>query len=223
MTFETNDNCSIPFEIAQLFDSSQNEKNTIHTSLLKCDEGCEWQIMCTTAHKWKGIREQNINSVHQKIFPADLQTWMSLDDTQQYKLCFDAVGWQAGLPGPALANRRPCSNFPSTFPPSCPSSPFPFLSPPFPFPPPRRKVAGINQLGVWHRGALRQNFWVGQIPPSTSSSLPFTSSSLSLSLSLLSLLFEVDPSDTARDLGSAVNSSSGVWGGAPAESELVAF
>jgi len=40
--------------------------------------------------------------------------------------------------GPALSNRRSCSNFPFTFPPSCescPSSPFPFLSPPLiPFP-----------------------------------------------------------------------------------------
>jgi len=62
---------------------------------------------------------------------------------------------------------------------------------------------------------------VGQVPPSTSFPYPFTF--YSLSPSPLSPLFEVDPSNTARGLGSAVGSSSGVWGGAPAESEFGAF
>jgi len=79
----------------------------------------------------------------------------------------------------------------------------------------------LYQLGVWHRRRYAKNFWLGKIPPSTSSSLPFTFSSLFLST--LSILFEVDSSNTAKDLGSDVSSSSGVWGGAPAESEFGAF
>jgi len=45
----------------------------------------------------------------------------------------------------------------------------------------------------------------------------------SYSLPLPSTPLEVGPLNTARSLGNAVNSPSGVWGGAPAENKFGAF
>ena len=67
-----------------------------------------------------------------------------------------------GLSGPALANRRPCSNFPS-FPFSCflPLFSLSVLLPSLPFPSPN------YHLAVWRKGRHAKIFVRGPNPPST--------------------------------------------------------
>jgi len=117
--------------------------------------------------------------------------------------------------GPALANRRPCSNF---------------LPPPFllllfslsvPLPPllfaPRTP---LNQLRVWHRWRHTKIF-----SPRLPFHHPYLFFPFPLSPISLFLRLEVDPQIDLQ-LGvsrSAVSSSSGVWDGALAESESGEF
>ena len=83
--------------------------------------------------------------------------------------------------------------------------------------PPRKPASGLA-WGVTPK-------FLGEPNPSlhlVSPFVPFTFSFPFFPLPLF-LRLEADPSNKARGLESAVSSSSGVWGGAPAESEFGAF
>jgi len=117
--------------------------------------------------------------------------------------------------GPALANRRPCSNFPSVpfslflplFSLSVPLPPFPF----HPLPATRWPLKTSYGSGI---GAPRHFFgWAKSLPQPRLPSLAFTFFPFLPSPPLPSLRSR--PSNTARVWQSAVSCFSGVWGGAP--------
>jgi len=87
-----------------------------------------------------------------------------------------------------------------------------------------------DTCGIWKDrsiGGATPNFLGGPNPSlhlvSLSDSFTFPSLPLSPPLPFPSLALEVGPLSTAKGLGTAVSSPSGVWGRAPVESEFGAF